>query len=97
MLPQELELYSKEQILDMVSTIYGGRAAEELFLGTVTTGAKDDLEKATQLIKHYVGDFGMHAKFSNMSVLTDGGSAFNPERKLLTSAYTSQVPLPSLP
>ena len=79
----------------MVCTIYGGRAAEELILGTVTTGAKDDLEKATQLVKFYIGNVGMHDKFGNMSVLTEGAYSLNPERKLLTSAYTTQVVPPS--
>jgi len=46
-LPDELSLYSKEALLDMVCMAMGGRVAEELFFGRVTTGASDDIKKCT--------------------------------------------------
>jgi len=42
MLPNETSLYSKEELHDKIVTILGGRVAEEIFMGTVTTGAADD-------------------------------------------------------
>lgn len=42
MLPNETSLYSKEELFDKIVTILGGRVAEEIFMGTVTTGAADD-------------------------------------------------------
>ena len=90
MMPDEIELYRKEQIEDMICTMYGGRVAEELFLGTITTGAQDDFQKATQLAKHYVGVFGMSKEFGCVSGI-DYSSPFGAERKTLYSAHTAKV------
>lgn len=48
-LPDELSLYSKEQLLDMICTALGGRVSEELNFGKITTGASDDIKKITQI------------------------------------------------
>jgi len=63
MLNDEISLFTKEQLLDTLKVIYGGRAAEELFLGTSTTGASDDISRATALAKQFVGAFGMCPEF----------------------------------
>jgi ATP-dependent metalloprotease FtsH len=54
---KEVQLNTKKQLYDMLKVIYGGRAAEEVLLGTVTTGAATDLMRATQLARMYVGTF----------------------------------------
>jgi AFG3 family protein len=46
-LPEELSLYSKEALIDMIKVALGGRIAEEMFFGRITTGASDDLKKVT--------------------------------------------------
>ena len=46
-LPEELSLYTKEQLLDMITMALGGRVAEEIFFKRITTGASDDLKKVT--------------------------------------------------
>jgi AFG3 family protein len=46
-MPDEVSLYSKEQLIDMICTALGGRAAEEIFFEKVTTGAQDDIKKVT--------------------------------------------------
>ena len=46
-LPDELTLYTQEQLRDMITVALGGRIAEELFFGRITTGASDDLKKVT--------------------------------------------------
>ena len=46
-LPDELTLYTQEQLEDMITVALGGRIAEELFFGKITTGASDDLKKCT--------------------------------------------------
>ena len=46
-LPDELSLYHKEALIDMIKVALGGRIAEELFFGKVTTGASDDIKKVT--------------------------------------------------
>jgi AFG3 family protein len=46
-LPDEISLYTREQLNDMICTALGGRIAEEMFFGRITTGASDDLKKVT--------------------------------------------------
>jgi len=46
-LPDEVSLYTQEQLEDMIVVALGGRIAEELFFGKITTGASDDLKKCT--------------------------------------------------
>lgn len=48
-LPEEISLYHKEALIDMISVALGGRIAEEIFFGKVTTGASDDIKKVTQI------------------------------------------------
>ena len=90
-MPDEVELYSREQIEDMICTMFGGRIAEEVFLNSITTGASDDFKKATALAKSYVGVFGMSKEFGHVSGI-DFNSAFGGERKTLNSPHTSKVP-----
>ena len=46
-LPEELNLHTKEAILDMIKVALGGRVAEKIFFTKVTTGASDDIRKVT--------------------------------------------------
>lgn len=58
--PQEERLlHTREQIVDRITSILGGRAAEEVCLGEVSTGASDDLERATDLARRMVAELGM--------------------------------------
>lgn len=50
---------TKEELLDRVCSILGGRCAEEHFFGRITTGAYDDLQKAYQLVHQMVAKLGM--------------------------------------
>ncbi|MGI6217487.1 MAG: ATP-dependent zinc metalloprotease FtsH [Coriobacteriales bacterium] len=59
----EKSLYSKEDLLQRITTLTGGRAAEELVFGTCTTGASNDIEKATQLARSMVTQYGMTDEF----------------------------------
>ena len=58
-LPNEVSLYSKEQLLDMIKTALGGRVSEEIFYDSVTTGASDDINKVTQIAQGLVQTYGM--------------------------------------
>lgn len=53
-LPDELSLYTKEALLDMIKVALGGRVAEALFFGKVTTGASDDIKKVTRIAQGLV-------------------------------------------
>lgn len=58
-LPEEVTLYTKDQLNDMIKVALGGRVAEELFFGKITTGASDDLKKCTQIAQGMVTQYGM--------------------------------------
>jgi len=60
---EEKYLMSKDELLARITTLYGGRAAEELFFDTVTTGASNDIEKATELGRAMITQYGMSEKF----------------------------------
>lgn len=47
--PKEQYLYTEEQLLDRMCMTYGGRVAEKIFFGRITTGAQDDLSKITRM------------------------------------------------
>ena len=57
-LPKEIALYSQEEMREMLVQLMGGRAAEKLFCGNMTTGASDDLSKATKLAYGMVAGYG---------------------------------------
>ena len=57
-LPKEIPLYSQEELSEMIVQLMGGRAAEKLFCGNMTTGASDDLNKATKLATDMVTGYG---------------------------------------
>ena len=75
MMQEEIPLYTREQIYDTIKTMYGGRASEELFLGTITTGAQNDIVRATELAMQYVGSFGMDKEYEHVSVLSDSAGS----------------------
>ena len=60
---EEKYLMSKEEILDQITTYLAGRAAEEVIFHTATTGASNDIEKATELARNMVAQYGMSEKF----------------------------------
>src|SRR4029078_11051383 len=60
--------YSQEYLLGQISILMGGRIAEETFLGSITTGASNDIERATELARAMVCEYGM----SEMGPLTFG-------------------------
>jgi cell division protease FtsH len=63
---QDRYLLSVEELQDRIAVMLGGRAAERLMVGTITTGASDDIERATQLAKRMVTEFGMSEKLGSV-------------------------------
>ncbi len=79
-LPEERQLNTEEQILDEMCSALGGRAAEELIFGRISTGALSDLEKVTRQAYAMVSYFGMSKKIGNISFFDSTGQneyAFN--------------------
>jgi AFG3 family protein len=66
-LPKELSLYHQAQLADMMAMALGGRAAEQLFFGRVSTGASDDLQKVTRIAQAQVATYGMSERLGNVS------------------------------
>jgi cell division protease FtsH len=66
-LPEERQLTTKEQLLDQMCSLLGGRAAEEVCFSTISTGALNDLERATKMAYSMVVYYGMSDKLSNIS------------------------------
>ena len=66
-LPREQYLYTQEQLFDRMCAMLGGRVAEQLFFGRVTTGAQDDLRKVTQSAYAQIVQFRMSEKLGQVS------------------------------
>ncbi len=74
-LPEERQLTTTEQILDEMAYALGGRAAEELIFGKISTGALSDLEKITKQAYAMVAFFGMSDKVGNLSFYDSSGQS----------------------
>ncbi len=65
---EEKYLMSKDELLTRIVTLLGGRAAEEIAFETITTGASNDMEKATELARAMITQYGMSDRFGLMSL-----------------------------
>lgn len=65
---EEKNFQTRKDMINEVDTLLGGRAAEEIVLGDVSTGASNDIARATEIIKRMIVDFGMSDKFKNMTL-----------------------------
>ena len=61
---------TKQEVLDKLAVYCGGRAAEELIFGEMTTGAANDIEQATKLARNMITRFGMSDEFGMMALGT---------------------------
>jgi cell division protease FtsH len=59
--------YSKEYLMDQIAILFGGRIAEELTIGSITTGASNDLERATELARRMVCEWGMSGEMGPLT------------------------------
>jgi AFG3 family protein len=66
-LPKEQYLYTKEQLLDTICMALGGRVAEDIVFGKISTGAQNDLERITRLAFDMIVMYGMNEKVGNVS------------------------------
>jgi cell division protease FtsH len=74
-LPEERSISTREHILDELAYALGGRAAEELVIGKISTGALSDLEKVTKQAYAMVAYFGMSDEVGNMSFYDSSGQS----------------------
>ena len=59
---------TRKDMINEVDTLLGGRAAEQIVLGDISTGASNDIARATDIIKQMIVDYGMSDKFKNMTL-----------------------------
>ena len=76
-LPKEQFLYRTEQLIDEMCVTLGGRAAEDIIFGKISTGAQNDLERITKLAYSMVTIYGMNDKLGNISYYDSKGSEYN--------------------
>ena len=74
-LPEERSITTKEQLLDEMCSALGGRAAEEIIFGKISSGAQNDLEKVTKQAYAMVSIFGMSEKVGNISYYDSTGQS----------------------
>jgi cell division protease FtsH len=74
-LPEERQITTREQLLDEIAYALGGRAAEQLVFGKISTGALSDLEKITKQSYAMVSFFGMSDKVGNISFYDSSGQS----------------------
>jgi cell division protease FtsH len=82
---EDRHVRTKSDLLNQVTTLLGGRAAEEEILGEITTGAKNDFQKATEIARQMVTEWGMSerlgpASFSNKEEMVFLGRDLTRER-----------------
>ena len=86
---EERLLMTKEQILDKITTFCGGRAAEALIFGRITSGASNDIEQATKLARMMITRLGMSDTFGMMALETQSGQYLSGDANLVCSEQTA--------
>lgn len=85
----EQVLMSREDLFNRIVTLTGGRAAEEVVLGRVTTGASNDIEHATRLARAMVTRYGMSEKYDMMGLETVNNAYLGGDTSLTCSSETA--------
>lgn len=75
-LPEERQITTKDQMLDEMCALLGGRAAEEVFIGQISSGAMNDLERVTKQAYAMITYMGMSEKLANLSYYDSSGQEY---------------------
>ena len=84
-------LLSKEELENKIATYAGGRAAEELIFGSITTGASNDIEQMTKLARAMITRYGMSNEFGMMALETVNGQYLGGDTSLACAAETAAI------
>ena len=82
----EKHLMSREEVLNKIATLTGGRAAEEVIFDSVTTGASNDIEQATKLARAMVTRYGMTDEFDMVALETVSNQYLGGDTSLACAA-----------
>ena len=85
----EHNLMTRDELLNKLATLTGGRAAEELIFGSITTGASNDIEQATKLARAMITRYGMSRKFDMVALETVTNQYLSGDATLACSAETA--------
>ena len=83
-------LLTKEELLNIIATLTGGRAAEEVKFGEITTGASNDIEQATKLARAMITRYGMSDEFDMVAMETVTNQYLGGDAQLSCSAETQR-------
>ena len=86
--PEEKQLHTTEQMMEEMAATMGGRAAEEIAFGSVTTGASNDIEQATRLARAMITRYGMSKDFDMVAMETVSNQYLGGDSSLTCSAQT---------
>ncbi|PWL77139.1 MAG: cell division protein FtsH [Clostridiales bacterium] len=83
-------LMTKDELINKIATLTGGRAAEELIFGSITTGASNDIEQATKLARAMITRYGMSEEFDMVALETVTNQYLGGDASLACSADTQR-------
>ena len=86
---EDRHLYTHEELLDRIAVLLAGRAAENIIFGNFSTGAADDLQKASELARRLVAEFGMSGALGPMVLPVDHSLFLDPSRQYFKTTSES--------
>jgi cell division protease FtsH len=89
--PEDRHLLQEDELLDRLAVLLGGRAAEQVVFGKLSTGASNDLERATDLARRMVCEFGMSAAVGPVSFQSRETRERSGERDGMSEQVTAQI------
>ena len=88
---EDKNLLSKEDLLTQIATLTGGREAEKLAFGKITTGASNDIERATKMARSMITQYGMSDQFGMVALETVNNQYLGGDTSLVCSPATSEA------
>ena len=89
--PEDKYTYTRSELLERITVALGGRVAEELVFGEVTTGAQNDFEQGTELARRMVTEYGMSEKLGPLSLGRRHGPVFLGRDLVETRNYSEEI------
>ncbi|MGB7568862.1 MAG: ATP-dependent zinc metalloprotease FtsH [Chitinivibrionales bacterium] len=84
-------LMTKDDLLGKIDVLLGGRAAEQIIFGEVSTGASNDIDRATDIVRRMLTDYGMSEKFGNMVLRSQKSPSFLGEGGATSREYAEST------
>lgn len=88
---EETSFYTRSKMIDMMIMLLGGRAAEDLKLNDISTGASNDIERVTKIAHAMVAKYGMSQKIGTLNYSDDEGQSFIGNTIGHTKAYSEEI------